>query len=485
MKDIKAKIGMIGLGVMGQNLVLNMSDNGLIVAVYDRNPEVVDTFLRNSGQGREIIGAKSLEELVTLLEGPRKIMLMIKAGSPVDTVISSLKTLLDEEDIIIDGGNSHFSDSTRRMNSLAEQGILFVGMGISGGEIGARRGPSIMPGGAIKAWPAIRDIYRSIAAKGADGTICCEWLGTEGSGHFVKMVHNGIEYGDMQLICEAYDLMKTGLGMQNKDMSTIFAEWNKGKLNSYLIEITADILAYQDEKGEYVVDAILDTAGQKGTGKWAGAAALDTNSPLTLIGEAVFARFLSALKVERGDAALALGGTNMKYEGDQETFILAIHDTLYASKIISYAQGYMLLKAAALEHGWTLDYGTIASLWREGCIIRASFLDKIKAAFDANPVLGNLLLDDYFKNEIINAESAWRKVVAAAVELTIPLPAMSSALAFYDGYRRERLPANLLQAQRDYFGAHTYERLDKPRGEFFHTNWTGDGGDTTSTPYEA
>ncbi len=481
----KADIGLIGLAVMGQNLVLNMNDKGYTVAVFNRTTSKVDHFLANEAKGRDILGAHSIEELVGLLEKPRKVMLMVKAGAPVDATIAQLVPYLEKGDIIIDGGNSHFPDSTRRMNELKEKGILFVGAGVSGGEEGARFGPSIMPGGAAEAWPHIKNILQDTSAKVADGTACCAWLGPEGAGHFVKMVHNGIEYGDMQLINEAYDLMKHGLGMSNQEMSATFAEWNQGKLDSYLIEITSDILAYQDESGDYVLDKILDTAGQKGTGKWTATAALDAGSPLTLIGEAVFARFLSALKEERVVAAGILGSEIAPYAGDKQEFLDAIREALYASKIISYTQGYMLFKSAVQEYGWQLDYGTIAMLWREGCIIRAAFLDKIKEAYDADPNLENLLFAPYFKAQVTQAEQAWRKVVAKAVELGIPVPAMSSALAFYDGYRRERLPANLLQAQRDYFGAHTYERTDQPRGQFFHTDWTGEGGDVTSTTYNA
>ena len=481
----KADIGLIGLAVMGQNLVLNMSDKGYTVAVFNRTISKVDDFLADEAKDRDILGAHNIEELVGLLERPRKVMLMVKAGFPVDATIEQLVPYLEEGDIIIDGGNSHFPDSTRRMNELKEKGILFVGAGVSGGEEGARFGPSIMPGGAQAAWPQIKPIMQDIAAKVADGTACCEWLGDEGAGHFVKMVHNGIEYGDMQLITEAYDLMKYALGMSNQEMSSTFAEWNQGKLDSYLIEITSEILAYKDEEGDYVVDAILDTAGQKGTGKWTATAALDGGSPLTLIGEAVFSRFLSALKPERVEAAKQLGSEIKPLKEDKKEFLDAIQEALYASKIISYAQGYMLFKSAVEEYDWQLEYGTIALLWREGCIIRAAFLDKIKEAYDTDPNLENLLFAPYFKEQMKNAEAAWRKVISKAVEIGIPVPAMSSALAFYDGYRRERLPANLLQAQRDYFGAHTYERLDKPRGEFFHTNWTGEGGDTTSTTYNA
>lgn len=481
----KADLGLIGLAVMGQNLVLNMNDKGYKIAVFNRTLKRVDEFLANEGKDKNIVGAYNIEEFVNYLERPRKIMLMVKAGSPVDATIDSLIPFLEKGDIIIDGGNSHFLDTTRRMKKLNEKNILFVGAGVSGGEEGARFGPSIMPGGSKEAWPHIKPILQDIAAKVSDGTACCEWLGSEGSGHYVKMVHNGIEYGDMQLISEAYDLMKNGLGMSNLEMSETFLSWNTGELDSYLIEITSEILAYQDETGEFVLDTILDSAGQKGTGKWTANAALDVGSPLTLIGEAVFSRFLSAHKEERIIAAKTLGSDIKQIDKNKSEFLNAIKEALYASKIISYTQGYMLFKAAVEDFGWDLDFGTIALLWREGCIIRASFLDKIKEAYDQNPELENLLFAPYFKEQIQNAESSWRKVVAKAVELGIPVPAMSSSLAFFDGYRRDRLPANLLQAQRDYFGAHTYERIDRPRGEHFHTNWTGKGGDITSTTYDA
>ena len=481
----KADIGVIGLAVMGQNLVLNMNDHGFTVAVFNRTTSKVDRFLADEARGTNVIGTHSMEELASRLKRPRIVMIMVKAGWPVDATIEKLLPWLEEGDIIIDGGNSHYSDTTRRVHELAEKGILFVGAGVSGGEEGARHGPSIMPGGRPEAWPHIKPILQAIAAKVADGTPCCDWLGEEGAGHFVKMVHNGIEYGDMQLICEAYDLMKHALGMSAGEMSTVFAGWNKGELNSYLIEITADILAYKDVDGAPLVDKILDTAGQKGTGKWTAVAALDAGIPLTLIGEAVFARFLSALKEERLIAAEALGSPIPQFAGDKNSFINDIRKALYASKIISYTQGYMLFRAASEDFGWNLEYGKIALMWRGGCIIRAAFLDDIKAAFDANPKLSNLLLDPFFKDQVQSTAASWRRVVAQGVKLGIPVPAMSSALAFYDGYRRDRLPANLLQAQRDYFGAHTYERIDKPRGEFFHTNWTGHGGDVTSTTYNA
>lgn len=480
-----ADIGLIGLAVMGQNLVLNMDDHGFTVAVFNRTVAKVDQFLANEAKGTKVIGTHSVEQFAASLKRPRKVMIMVKAGWPVDATIESLLPFLEEGDIIIDGGNSHYPDSTRRTKELAEKGILFVGSGVSGGEEGARFGPSIMPGGAAEAWPHIKPILQAVAAKVADGSPCCDWLGEEGAGHFVKMVHNGIEYGDMQLICEAYDLMGQGLGMSADEMSAVFTEWNQGKLESYLIEITAEILAFKDEDGLPMVEKILDTAGQKGTGKWTATSALDMGTPLTLIGEAVFARFLSALKDDRVIAAAELGSPIPMLEGDRAAFLSDLRDALYASKIISYAQGYMLFRAASQEFGWNLEYGKIALMWRGGCIIRAAFLDDIKAAYDADPGLNNLLLAPYFKEQMQKGEAAWRRVVASAVAAGIPVPAMSSAISFYDGFRRGRLPANLLQAQRDYFGAHTYERLDKPRGEFFHTNWTGRGGDVTSSSYNA
>ena len=481
----RADIGLIGLAVMGQNLVLNMDDHGYTVAVYNRTTSKVDRFVENEAKDTRVIGTRSLAELTASLKRPRRVMLMVKAGRPVDATIEQLVPHLESGDIIIDGGNSHYPDTTRRMKALAEKGIHFVGTGVSGGEEGARFGPSIMPGGAPEAWPHVKEIFQAIAAKVADGSPCCDWVGREGAGHFVKMVHNGIEYGDMQLICEAYDLMQHALGLSPAEMSTIFADWNTGKLDSYLIEITSEILAYTDEDGQPMVDKILDTAGQKGTGKWTAVAAMEKGIPLTLIGEAVFARFLSALKVERLEATQTLGRPIPAYAGDKATFIADLQEALFASKIVSYTQGYMLMRAASDEYGWELAYGNIALMWRGGCIIRAAFLDDIKAAFDNEPELSNLLLAPFFREQVQAAEAAWRRVVGAAVALGIPLPAMSSALAFYDGYRRGRLPANLLQAQRDYFGAHTYERVDRPRGEFFHTNWTGEGGDVTSSTYDA
>jgi len=479
--ESKADIGLIGLAVMGQNLALNMSDHGFTVAVYNRTISTVDDFIDGDARGTNVVGAHSIEELVSRLKRPRRVMLMIKAGKAVDLVIEQLIPHLEKGDIIIDGGNSLYTDSMRRTEYLESKELLFIGIGVSGGEEGARYGPSLMPGGSPQAWPHVKQIFQSIAAKVVDGVDgrpsvpCCDWVGDNGAGHFVKMVHNGIEYGDMQLICEAYHLMHAALGISAEEMSKIFAEWNAGKLNSYLIEITSDILAFKDEDGEPLVDKILDTAGQKGTGKWTAIAALESGVPLTLIGEAVFGRFLSALKEERIAASEALSGPDATLGGDTKAFIADIHEALYASKIISYTQGYMLFRAAAAEHGWNLNYGGIALIWREGCIIRAAFLDEIKNAFDQNPGLTNLLLAPYFREQVESAQAAWRRIVAQAIEMGIPVPAMSSALAFYDGYRHARLPANLLQAQRDYFGAHTYERIDRPRGEFFHTDWTGRG----------
>lgn len=481
----QADIGLIGLAVMGQNLVLNMNDHGYTVAVYNRTTEKVDRFLANEAQGTKVIGTHSVEDLIATLKRPRRVMLMIQAGAAVDKVIEQLVPHLDKGDIIIDGGNSNFADSMRRTKALEEKGLLFVGTGISGGEEGARHGPSIMPGGSPEAWEHIQSIFQDVAAKVDDGTPCCDWVGENGAGHFVKMVHNGIEYGDMQLICEAYHLMSSVLGMNEDEMSAIFREWNQGELKSYLIEITGDILAYNDDDGEPMVRKILDTAGQKGTGKWTAVTALEEGTPLTLIGEAVFARFLSALKDQRVAASEVLEGPATTFDGDRQSFIDDLKEALYAAKIISYTQGYMLMQAAAHAYDWNLNYGGVALMWREGCIIRSVFLEKIKDAYDTNPDLQNLLLDDYFKSAIHNAQAAWRRVVAVAVQHGIPVPAMSSALSFYDGYRHDRLPANLLQAQRDYFGAHTYERVDKPRGEFFHTNWTGTGGDVTAGTYDA
>ncbi len=479
-------IGLIGLAVMGQNLVLNMNDHGFKVAVFNRTTSKVDDFLANEAKGTQVVGAHSIEEFAGLLKKPRRVMLMVKAGDSVDQTIEHVLPYLDKGDIVIDGGNSLFTDSNRRTKDLAAKGILFIGTGVSGGEEGARRGPSIMPGGNPEAWPYLKPIFQAIAAKVEDGTPCCDWVGENGAGHYVKMVHNGIEYGDMQLICEAYDLLQRGLGLTADELHDVFAEWNKGELDSYLIEISRDIFAKKDEDGTPIVDKILDAAGQKGTGKWTAISALDLGQPLTLIGESVFARCLSALKEERVAASKILQGPASKASvGDRTQFIEDVRRALYCSKIVSYAQGYMLLKAAAKEHGWNLNFGGIALMWRGGCIIRSQFLGKIKEAYDKKPAPENLLLDSFFIAAISKYQASWRKALIHAIELGIPTPVFSSALSFFDGYRTGRLPANLLQAQRDYFGAHTYERTDKPRGEYFHTNWTGHGGRVASSTYTA
>jgi len=479
----KADIGLVGLAVMGENLVLNMESKGFTVAVYNRTTEKVDNFVSGRGKDKNIIGTRNLQELVDSLEKPRKIMIMVKAGQPVDDFIDQIIPYLDKGDVLIDGGNTHFPDTNRRTAYLENQGFLYIGTGVSGGEEGALKGPSIMPGGSKAAWPLVKDIFLKIAAKVDDGTPCCDWVGEDGAGHFVKMVHNGIEYGDMQLICEAYQIMKDMLGMTADQMHEVFKAWNESELDSYLIEITRDILAYKDEDGKPMVDKILDTAGQKGTGKWTAVSALDLGIPLTLIGESVFARCLSAQKSERVEASKILKGPEPEFTGDKVEFVEDLRQALYASKMVSYAQGYVLMREAAQEYGWDLNYGGIALMWRGGCIIRSAFLSKIKDAFDKNSDLKNLLLDPFFQETIHKAQESWRKVVALATSNGIPIPALSSALCYYDGYRTERLPANLLQAQRDYFGAHTYERVDKARGEFFHTNWTGRGGTTASSTY--
>jgi len=484
MADASCDIGLIGLAVMGQNLVLNMNDHGFKVAVFNRTVSKVDDFINNEAKGTQVVGAHSIEEFVSLLKRPRRVMLMVKAGDTVDKMIEQVIPHLEAGDIVIDGGNSLFTDSNRRTAELKAKGIQFIGTGVSGGEEGARRGPSIMPGGNPEAWPHVKAIFQAISAKVDDGTPCCDWVGENGAGHYVKMVHNGIEYGDMQLICEAYDLLSRGLGLTADELHEVFAEWNKGELDSYLVEISRDIFAKKDEDGSPLVDKILDTAGQKGTGKWTVISALDTGQPVTLIGESVFARCLSALKEERIEASKVLvGPTAKKLDVDRKQFIEEVRRALFCSKIISYAQGYMLLRAAAKENGWNLNMGGIALMWRGGCIIRSQFLGNIKEAFDKNPALENLLLDSYFSGLVNKYQASWRKAVAAGVELGIPTPAFSTALAFFDGYRTGRLPQNLLQAQRDYFGAHTYERVDKPRGEFFHTNWTGKGGRVSSSTY--
>ncbi|HEX3941936.1 MAG TPA: decarboxylating NADP(+)-dependent phosphogluconate dehydrogenase [Acidobacteriaceae bacterium] len=479
-------IGLIGLAVMGQNLVLNMNDHGFKVAVFNRTVSKVDEFLNNEAKGTQIVGAHSVEEMVKQLKRPRRVMLLVKAGDVTDQTIDHVVPYLEKGDILIDGGNSLFTDTNRRTKALAEKGILFIGTGVSGGEEGARFGPSIMPGGRPEAWPHVKPIFQAIAAKVEDGSPCCDWVGENGAGHYVKMVHNGIEYGDIQLIGEAYQLLKDALGLSADDLAEIFAEWNKGELDSYLIEISATIFAKKDEDGKPLVDKILDTAGQKGTGKWTAISALDLGMPVTLIGESVFARCLSALKDERVQASKVLHGPEKALSvSNKKEFIEDVRRALYCSKIVSYAQGYMLLGEAGKEHSWNLNMGGIALMWRGGCIIRSVFLGNIKSAYDKNPNLANLLLDDFFSGALNKYQSSWRKSIIHAVEAGVPVPAFSTALSFYDGYRTARLPANLLQAQRDFFGAHTYERIDKPRGEFFHTNWTGRGGRVSSSTYNA
>ena len=480
----KSDIGLVGLAVMGANLALNMESKGFAVSVFNRNTDLVAQFTGGMAAGKRIKGARSLEELVSQLASPRKIIIMIRAGKPVDDVIDQLIPLLAPGDIIIDGGNTHFPDTARRAALVESRGLLYVGTGVSGGEEGALKGPAIMPGGSAAAWEHVKPIFQGIAAKApSDGAPCCDWVGPDGSGHFVKMVHNGIEYGDMQLICEAYHLMRDGLGMGAGEMSEVFAEWNRGELDSYLIQITRDILAYT-EGGEPLIDKIVDTAGQKGTGKWTAVTALDEGVPLTLIAEGVFSRFLSSAKAERVVASRILSGP-AGTKLDKNVLIPAIRDALYASKIVSYAQGFALMRAASETNGWGLNHGSVAMMWRGGCIIRSAFLDDIKRAFDGKPDLANLLLDAHFKAEIDRAQPGWRLACQSAIAAGIPAPAMCAALAYYDGYRAQSLPANLLQAQRDYFGAHTYERSDKPAGQFFHTNWTGEGGDVTSRAYNA
>ena len=482
----KSDIGLIGLAVMGENLVLNMESKGFRVSVYNRTVEKVDKFVQGRGKDKNIFGARSLEEFVSSLKSPRKVFLMVKAGQAVDDFIEKLIPVLDPGDVIIDGGNTHFPDTARRTAYVESKGLLYIGTGVSGGEEGALKGPSMMPGGSPAAWPLVKPIFQGICAKVENGQPCCDWVGEGGAGHFVKMVHNGIEYGDIQLICECYHIMKELLGMSNEEMHETFAEWNKGDLDSYLVEITRDILAKKDEDGNYVLDYLLDTAGQKGTGNWTAISALDAGVPLTLIGESVFARCLSAQKEERVAASKILQGpAPAKFAGDRKAFLEDLRKALFAAKVVSYAQGYALMKAAAKEYGWNLNYGGIALMWRGGCIIRSVFLGKIKEAFDNNPDIANILLDPYFSGKLAEAQSGWRNVLAQAIVNGVPAPCLSAALEYYDGYRCERLPANLLQAQRDFFGAHTYERTDMPRGQFFHTNWTGHGGDTVAGTYIA
>jgi 6-phosphogluconate dehydrogenase len=483
MIEEKADIGLIGLAVMGQNLALNMNDHGFTVVVFNRTVAKVDAFLAGPAKNSRVIGAHHLKEFFQSLKRPRKVMFMVKAGAPIDELIEECLPFLEKGDILIDGGNSHYPDTERRVKSLEEKGILFIGAGISGGEEGARHGPSIMPGGNLNAWPAVMPILQGISAKAEDGLPCCDWIGNGGAGHYVKMVHNGIEYGDMQLISEAYFLLKNVLGCSVDEMHVIFEEWNRGVLNSFLIEITSQIFTHRDADGKPLLDKILDVAGQKGTGKWTGISALDLGIPVTLIAEAVFARCLSALKEERLEAEKLFPAPGVKFSGDKKAFIADISQALYASKIISYAQGFMLMRAAASEMKWKLDYGSIALIWREGCIIRSRFLNDIKKAYDRKADLANLLFDDFFRKEIATSQAGWRRVVSKAVELGVPAPCFSTSLAFFDGYRSAQLSANLIQAQRDFFGAHTYERVDQPRGKFFHTNWTGTGGNITSSTY--
>jgi 6-phosphogluconate dehydrogenase len=486
MSEANCDIGLIGLAVMGQNLVLNMNDHGYKVAVFNRTVSKVDDFLENEAQGTQVAGAHSIQEMCTMLKKPRRVMIMVKAGEVVDQTIDQVLPHLEKGDILIDGGNSLYTDSTRRTRDLAAKGILFIGTGVSGGEEGARFGPSIMPGGNKEAWPHVKPIFQAIAAKVEDGTPCCDWVGEDGAGHYVKMVHNGIEYGDMQLIGEAYQLLKDGLGLTADELAEVFTEWNRGELDSFLIDISATIFAKKDDDGQPMVDKILDAAGQKGTGKWTAISALDLGQPVTLIGESVFARCLSALKGERVAASKVLRGPRKRKVVDgKKEFIEEVRVALYCSKMVSYAQGYMLLRAAEKDQGWNLNMGGVALMWRGGCIIRSIFLGDIKAAFDRDPKLQNLLLDKFFSTAMNKYHPAWRKAIIYGVRVGVPMPAFSTALAFYDGYRTARLPANLLQAQRDFFGAHTYERVDKPRGEFFHTNWTGRGGRVASSTYNA
>jgi 6-phosphogluconate dehydrogenase len=476
-------IGLIGLAVMGENLALNIANHGFTISVYNRTTSKVDEFVAGRAQGKPVTGTHTLPEFVASLKKPRKIIMLVKAGKAVDELIDQLIPVCEPGDILIDGGNSLFTDTIRRTKYVESKNLLYIGTGVSGGEEGALKGPSIMPGGSPAAWPHVKPIFQKICAQTTDGEPCCDWVGENGAGHFVKMVHNGIEYGDMQLICEVYDLMKRGLGLTNAEMHQIFTEWNQGELDSYLIEITRDILGYKDDEGKEVIDLILDAAGQKGTGKWTVVAALDDGMPLTLIGEAVFARCLSAVKEERVAASQQLVSKAKPFKGDKAKFVNDLRQALYASKIVSYAQGYQLMRAAAKTYKWNLNNGGIALMWRGGCIIRSVFLGDIKKAFKRNPELVNLLVDKFFNKAVSKRQAAWRRVIMQAVKMGIPTPCLSSALAYFDGYRSDRLPANLLQAQRDYFGAHTYERVDKPRGEFFHTNWTGRGGTTTARTY--
>jgi 6-phosphogluconate dehydrogenase len=485
MPNENADIAVIGMAVMGQNLILNMNDHGYKVVAYNRTVSKVDDFLANGAKGTEVVGAHSVEEMVAMLKKPRRIMLMVKAGDAVDEMIEHILPHLEPGDIIIDGGNTLFTDTDRRTKYIESKGLHYIGTGVSGGEEGARNGPSIMPGGSPEAWPHVKDIFQSIAAKGSDGQPCCDWVGENGAGHYVKMVHNGIEYGDMQLIGEAYNLLKDLLDLNNDEMADVFKKWNKGPLDSYLIQITSEILAYKDTDGEPLIDKILDSAGQKGTGKWTVMNTSELGQPATVIAEALFARFTSSLKEERVNASKILNGPEKHTPEDKDQLIDEIGKALYASKIISYTQGYMMMRAAEKEYGWKLNYGGVAQMWTGGCIIRSAFLGDIKEAYNNNPDLNNLLLDPFFSKAIEDNQSAWRKVIALGVQNGIPMPGFSAAISFYDSYRSKRLPANLVQAQRDYFGAHTYELIDKPRGEFFHTNWTGRGGTTSASTYNA
>lgn len=480
-----ADIAVIGLAVMGQNLILNMNDHGYKVVAFNRTLSKIDDFLNDQAKDTQVIGAHSVQEMLSLLKRPRKIMLMVKAGDAVDATIEQLLPHLEDGDIVIDGGNSRYSDTIRRTKYLEDKGFLYIGTGVSGGEEGARHGPSIMPGGSSQAWQHVKDIFQDISAKSPNGQPCCDWVGSDGAGHYVKMVHNGIEYGDMQLIAEVYLIMRDYLRLAPGEIGAIFDQWNKTELESYLIEITADILKYKDETGEFLIDKILDTAGQKGTGKWTAIDAAELGQPLTLITEALFARFISALKEARVKTAEALSGPNQKFDGDIHEFVESLRKALYAAKIISYTQGYMLMQAAAKQYNWNLDYGKIAQLWTGGCIIRSKFLSDIQSSYDNVPDLDNLMLAPFFKEALNENQQSFREVVAEAIRSGVAIPALSSGLAFYDSFRTANSQANLLQAQRDYFGAHTYERIDKPRGEFFHTNWTGEGGSTSSSTYNA
>ncbi len=466
-----ADIGVIGLAVMGRNLVLNIDDHGFVVAVFNRTTSKVDDFLAGDAAGTSVVGTHSLEELVDSLARPRRVLMMVKSGPPVDALIDTLLPLLEEGDIIIDGGNSLYTDTIRRATYVEVAGLLYVGTGISGGEEGARTGPSIMPAGTTAAWNHVRPILQGIAAS-VDGVPCCDWIGSDGSGHYVKTIHNGIEYGDMQVLAEAYDIMHRGLGLSHERMASVFSEWNRGPLDSYLVEITADIMAKLDSDGSPLVENILDAAGQKGTGKWTVISSMELGQPTTLVAEAVYARVLSSLVDDRIAASQKLSGPEPSITDDPEAVLADLHDAMYASKIVSYAQGFLLLGAAADEHGWDINFASIAGMWRGGCIIRSRFLSELMEVFTENPDLTSILLSDFFSAAVNDAQAGWRRTIARATQAGIPVPAYGSALSFFDGYRSARVPANLIQAQRDYFGAHTYERLDRPRGEMFHTEWS-------------